>query len=113
MPKLFAFILALILFSSAARAQTAQISGKVADTAENRNLANSSVLLLRKSDSIMVRHVRSNAAGEFKFTRVPGGHYLLLVTFPKYADYVDTLAVDSGADITLPVVGLILKSKLL
>ena len=63
---------------------------------------------------MMIRHTRSDAAGGFKLsTKVPGGHYLLLVTYPNYADYVDTLSVDSGATVRLPVVGLTLKSKLL
>ena len=113
MPKLIALILIVVLFSLAASAQTAQVSGKIADTAENKNLVNSSVLLLRKTDSIMIRHARSNAAGDFKFTRVPAGHYVLLVTYPNYADYVDTLALDSGADVRLPTIPLVLKSKLL
>jgi hypothetical protein len=113
MPKLIALILIVVLFPFAASAQTAQVSGKIADTAENKNLANSSVLLLRKTDSIMIRHARSNAAGDFKFSGVPGGHYLLLVTYPNYADYVDTLGLDSGADVRLPTIPLVLKSKLL
>ena len=113
MPKLIAGILLFVLFSSVAFAQTGQVSGKIADTSENKNLANSSILLLRKTDSMMIRHTRSDATGGFKLTKVPGGHYLLLVTYPNYADYVDTLSLDSGANIRLPVVGLTLKSKLL
>ncbi len=106
MPKLIASILLGVLFAcagallpSAAVAQTAQVSGKIADTAEKKNLVNSSILLLRKSDSMMARHTRSDAAGDFRLTRLAGGAYLILVTYPGYADYVDTLNVDSGANI--------------
>jgi len=95
-------------------AQSGQISGKVADTAENRHLANSSILLLRKSDSILVRFTRSNAGGEFRLTNLAPGNYLLLVTFPGYADYVDTLVIpDPAARIDLPDIGMVLKSTLL
>src|SRR5579863_1160596 len=113
MPKLIALILIGILFASAAMAQTAQVSGKTADTAEKKNLANSSILLLRKSDSILIAHARSNAAGDFRLSKLAGGHYLILVTFPGYADYVDTLDVDSGAKVNLPPIPMVLKSKLL
>ncbi len=113
MPKLIACILFLISFISAALGQTAQVSGKVADTAEKKNLANSSILLLRKSDSILVAHTRSSASGDFRLSKLPGGHYLLLVTYPDYADYVDTLNLDSGATVKLPPVTMVLKSQLL
>jgi outer membrane receptor protein involved in Fe transport len=120
MPKLIALILLIVLFSTAgvllpsiAFAQTAQITGKVADTAERKNLVNSSILLLRKSDSMLVRHSRSGATGDFRLTKLPGGHYLILVTYPGYADYVDTLDVDSAATVNLPPIPMVLKSKLL
>ena len=113
MPKLIACILFLISFISAALGQTAQVSGKVADTAEKKNLANSSILLLRKADSILVAHTRSSASGDFRLSKLPGGHYLLLVTYPDYADYVDTLNLDSGATVKLPPVTMVLKSQLL
>jgi Carboxypeptidase regulatory-like domain len=113
MPKLIALFLTGMLFASAAVAQTAQVSGKIADTAEKKNLANSSILLLRKSDSILVSHTRSNAAGDFRLTKLPGGHYLLLVTYPDYADYVDTLDVDSAANVNIATIGMVLKSALL
>jgi hypothetical protein len=113
MPKLIACILFVVCFASGALGQTAQVSGKTADTAEKKNLANSSILLLRKSDSILIAHTRSNAAGDFRLSKLEGGYYLILVTFPGYADYVDTLDVDSGAKVNLPPIPMVLKSKLL
>ncbi|HEV3414762.1 MAG TPA: outer membrane beta-barrel protein [Puia sp.] len=120
MPKLIACILFCVLFTSAgvllphiAFGQTAQVSGKIADTAEKKNLANSSILLLRKTDSMMIRHARSDGAGDFRLSKLPGGHYLILVTYPGYADYIDTLDVDSAAKVVLPPIPMVLKSKLL
>lgn len=114
MPKLTALVLSSFLLSLAAMAQSSQISGKITDTAEKKNLVNSSILLLRKSDSILIRHTRADAGGAFKLTKVPRGNYLILVTYPNYADYIDTLEVkDSVGTIELPMIGLVLKSKLL
>ena len=113
MPKLTFLILLSLLLSVAAMAQSSQISGKITDTAEKKNLVNSSVLLLRKSDSILVSHARSDASGNFRLTKVPAGHYLLLVTYPAYADYVDTLEMKDSGDMVFPPVSMVLKSKLL
>lgn len=94
-------------------AQFSQISGKISDTAEKKNLPGASVLLLRGSDSILVSHGRTGSAGDFKLGHIPVGHYLLLVTYPKYADYVDELDIKDSAPVVLPPIALVLKSKLL
>ncbi|HET6256127.1 MAG TPA: TonB-dependent receptor [Puia sp.] len=113
MPKLIAFIVLSFLCVTSALGQSAQVSGKIADTAERKNLANGSVLLLRKSDSILISHTRTDAGGGFRMSRLPGGQFLILVTYPGYADYVDTLNVDSGANVKVPAIPMVLKSKLL
>src|SRR5262249_23392773 len=67
---------------------------------------------LRPTDSILVSHTRTNATGHFQLT-VPPGRYIILVTYPRYADFVDTLNVKDSGAITLPTIGMTLKSKLL
>jgi hypothetical protein len=113
MPKLTAFLLVLFLLSASAMAQSSTISGKITDTAEKKNLTGASVLLLRKSDSILVKHVRADASGAFRLNKIDTGHYLLLATYPAYADYVDELEVKDSAGIVLPPISMELKSKLL
>src|ERR1700722_17223873 len=99
------FLLSFLLFT-AARAQIS-ISGKIADTAEKKALPNSNVLLLRQSDSILVKFTRASGSGEFRFSGILKGKYLLLVTYPAYADYVDQVEVkDSLTPIILPPIGL-------
>ena len=92
--------------------QYSHISGSIADTLEKKNLGNGSVLLLRPADSILVRHTRTSATGSFQLT-VPPGRYLLLITYPYYADYVDTLDIKDTSAYVLPPIGMVLKSKLL
>jgi hypothetical protein len=94
-------------------AQSSHISGSVADTVEKKPLVNASILLLRPADSILVSHTRSDVSGGFQLSRLAGGHYLILVTYPGYADYVDTVVVDSAGSVRLPVIPMVLKSKLL
>lgn len=113
MPRLTVLLLlSFLLLSVASLAQSSRITGSIADTSEKKNLGNGSVLLLRPADSILVGHTRTNAAGRFQMT-VPPGHYIILVTYPAYADYVDTLFLKDSGAVTLPTIGLVLKAKLL
>ncbi|HVU96219.1 MAG TPA: TonB-dependent receptor [Puia sp.] len=112
MPRLTVLLLSFLLFSVAVMAQSSRVSGTIADTTEKKSLINGSVLLLRPTDSILVRHTRTTAGGHFQLT-APPGHYILLVTYPSYADYVDTLVIKDSGAVVLPIIGMTLKSKLL
>ncbi len=89
------------------------IRGKIADTSEKKSLHNASVILLRKSDSLIVKFGRSDPSGNFHLNKLPAGKFLLLVTYPSYADYVDELDLKDSVGMELPPIGLVLKSKLL
>jgi len=115
MPRLtalLAFSCLLFCISISATAQSSRISGSIADTSEKKLLGNGSVLLVRPTDSILVGHARTNASGGFQLT-VPPGRYIILVTYPSYADYVDTLNLKDTGAVVLPAIGMVLKSKLL
>lgn len=113
MPKLTALLLLCVGLSLTTLAQKAHLTGTVSDTAEKKNLSNGSVLLLRPSDSILVKHTRTDASGRFDLKDIPTGKYLIVVTYPAYADYVDELTVKDSGTMTLPVIGMVLRSKLL
>src|SRR6201996_7124856 len=113
MPKLTALLSCVLLFCMPALAQYSRISGSVADTMEKRKLTNASILLLRPSDSMMVAHTRTDASGAFLLKKIPTGHYLFLVTYPAYADYVDSVNATDTGGLVLPPVPMVLKSKLL
>jgi hypothetical protein len=91
----------------------AVVKGMVSDSTEKKSLSGGSVLILQKSDSIIVKHTRTDKAGNFQIKDIPPGHYLLLVTYPAYADYVDELEIKDSLPHILPPIGLVLKSKLL
>lgn len=115
MPRLTALLCLFLLLGVSTMAQYSHVSGTVADTLEKKQLSNASILLLRPADSILIRFTRSDAAGHFSVDKVPAGHYLLLVTYPHYADYVDEVDVKdtTGKEVVLPTVPMMLKSKLL
>jgi hypothetical protein len=97
----------------AAISQNPSVKGKVIDSSENKSLHNVSVLLLNKADSILIGHTRTDKDGNFEFRQVATGSFLLLVTYPSYADFVDELNVRDSTPFTLPPINLVLKSKLL
>ena len=111
--KLTAFLLFLFAFTTSSLAQQATVKGSVSDTSSNKVLTGGSVLLLRKSDSILVRHTRADREGNFLLKGIPAGSYLLLVSYPAYADFVEDLSLKDSAGLVLPPIGLVLKSKLL
>jgi hypothetical protein len=86
-------VILLLIFSIVitAHSQTASVTGSVRDTVEKKNLSNSVVSLLRQSDSVLVKFTRTNLKGEFALSNVSIGEYVLMITYPKFADYADKI----------------------
>lgn len=108
---LFLFCSCLLL---QALAQSATIHGKVVDTSSGQNLNNATVLLLESKDSILQSFTRVNADGNFSFKNVDTGRYILLVSYPEYADFSQALDIrskDTAAN--LGIVNLIQAAHLL
>lgn len=89
-------ILLLVLFFPIAQAQRNTISGKITDTTEKKSLHLAAITLLRKSDSTLVSFTRSDKDGKFIFPNTDTGKYVLLVTYPRFADYMDDLVVNGN-----------------
>jgi hypothetical protein len=108
-------LLGLLLFGSmqTTLAQQSIVRGKVTDTLEKRNLQNAAVSLLQKSDSTLFRFVRTDKQGGFHFDGVVPGKYLLLITYPKFADFADDVEIKNQPENHLGEVPLTLKSSLL
>ncbi len=113
MKKLIALFLLGFCISHSALAQSAIIRGTIIDTVEKKTISNGSVLLLRRADSVLVRFARTNKEGSFVLKNLPAGKFVLLATFPKYADYTDTLSIADSSDTKLGNLFMILKAQLL
>ena len=107
-------LLCLLLFGCIhfASAQTT-VKGKITDTLDKKNLQNAVVSLLKKSDSTLLYFTRTNKAGEFLIQNVAADNYLMLVTFPGFADFADYVEIKNGPETDLGTVPLTLKAKLL
>ncbi|TAD81703.1 MAG: hypothetical protein EAY75_17355 [Bacteroidetes bacterium] len=95
-PLLFCLLFGLGQWSLA---QTFKIDGRVQDTTNQLLLENASIVLLKGKDSTLVKFTRANANGNFSLAGLDSGAYILLLTYPGYADYVDMLTVNGNLNL--------------
>ena len=79
--------------------QNLKIMGNVIDTTDKHAMYNASVNLLRAKDSILVSAVRTDKEGRFEVMNVKAGNYVLMVSYPQYADYIDKIEVLKDLDL--------------
>lgn len=109
----FYMLLLMVSFSCAAYAQEATIKGQVLDTIETKKLQYSNILLIRKTDSILIKTVRADENGHFELKNLKKGFYTLVITYPKMADYVTDIQLSEQSKIDLGRIRMDLKSSLL
>ena len=112
MRKIGCLIFFVLCLCTAATAQKVGVKGAVADTAGNKKLEHAVISLLQKKDSTLSYFTRTDKSGQFKITGVTPGRYVVLVTFPRFADYADELEVQQ-TDVDLGTISLTLKATLL
>ena len=90
-------ILAFCLFSFSLFAQnTYSIKGAAVDTDLRVKLVNTSITVLNAKDSVLVDFTLAAEHGVFSINNLPAGKFILLVTYPDYADYVETFTLDAA-----------------
>ncbi len=107
---------ALLMFAcSALLAQIPySIKGSVADTASHAKLTNATVSVLNSKDSTLFKFTRASSVGSFAIGDFKPGKFILLITYPGYADYVEHFNLDSAHKTRdFGNVNLFLKSRLL
>ncbi|WP_132054795.1 TonB-dependent receptor [Pseudocnuella soli] len=94
-----------------ANAQTS-IRGTVRDTIENKPLRNAVVALVG-TDSVLHQFTRTGTDGAFAIRNAKPGAYKILVSFPRFADFVEDVTVKESGAVEMGTIALTLKSKLL
>lgn len=89
-----AVLLNLIVLAAFAQ-QNHQVKGTVTDTASNAKLYYASISILNAKDSTLYKFTRANEDGHFTFNNVRPGKFILLLTYPDYADFVSSFSLDS------------------
>lgn len=88
-------LLIILLLSAMARYSYGQtkISGIVLN-AQNQPLGDASVLLLHSKDSSLVKGTVTSKKGEYVFSKIPKGTYLIASSFVQYAQgYTDSITI--------------------
>lgn len=93
--------------------QSAAIKGSITDTLNKQNLPNTIISLLKAKDSVLVKFIRSDKSGNFELKNLPAGKFFLMISYPKYADYIYPLTLKGDTAADLGLVKMTLKSKLL
>ena len=90
------------------------ITGSVTDTISGTGLAQASIVLMHASDSMLYQFTRTGKSGDFSFRNLMPGAYLLMATYPDYADYVQHVTLDSASQpANLGQLHMVLRAKLL
>ncbi|HEY4194018.1 MAG TPA: outer membrane beta-barrel protein [Mucilaginibacter sp.] len=84
------------LFLTPALAQNSYaVKGTISDSVEHVKLHNTSVSILNAKDSTLVTFTRADENGSFTINGLKKGKFILLLSYPDYADYVDHFSLDS------------------
>lgn len=99
MRKTAVFTCLLLVIFITARSQQVVVSGRVTDSVEKKNLHLAVISLLRKSDTTLVTYVRADKEGKFSLPKTDPGQYIVLVSFPRFADYMEGYEIKGNTDI--------------
>jgi hypothetical protein len=113
MQKILSFLILMYLLPQFTFCQTAIIKGKLADSTNNEKPANAVVSVLRQKDSTLVKFSRSDKNGNFQVADLKPGKYLVLITYPKYGDYIDHIDLKASETYDFKTIYLTQKAKLL
>lgn len=108
--SVFCFI-GLMCMAASLSAQHFSVKGKIVDTANSSILSKGSVAVIRSRDSMLVKYTWADTAGRFTLIDLQPGKYIVLITYPEYADYIDTLSVTK--DTNLGIICMITRVRLL
>jgi hypothetical protein len=91
MKKIILFVFVILLISSTGFAQTNGLLGRVYDSTNVKPIVFATVSIIRKSDSMLVKHARTNQQGRFSISGLKADTFILLIAHNSYIDFVDEI----------------------
>jgi hypothetical protein len=113
MKKLITLFSVMCVFATVSVQAQSSLKGTITDTLNKQNLSNAVVSVLRVKDSVLVKFARTDAKGNFELKNLKAGDFILMVSYPTYADYVEKVTVEDGKDKLLGSLPVITKANLL
>jgi hypothetical protein len=80
-------------------AQDHSLRGRITDSTDNKKLEHAVVSILRKSDSTLVGFTRTDASGTFRFPAREAGEFVMLISYPQFADYMDAVTISGHTEL--------------
>ncbi len=90
----FLFLFFVLTFVNASAQH--KISGSIINESDKSKLTNASIMLLQAKDSILVDFTRAKADGNFELNNPDTLDYLLIVSYPKFGDYFQSIKKGAG-----------------
>jgi len=87
LPAIVFFVCTFCAFSQNAAKQM-QVGGNVQDTVAKKPLTNAVAIAVRLSDSVLVKHTRTDKEGVFQLKNLPLDTYQVVISHPQFADQV-------------------------
>lgn len=109
----YLFFLGILTMPLFLAAQTSAVKGVVSDSSINQKTAKAAVSILDMRDSVLINYSRTAPDGSFEIDNIPAGDYILLITYPKYADYVDLFTIENQENVDMKQIYLTPKATLL
>lgn len=112
--KIYLFVLSACFFSISSSAQNFVVKGILKDTLNDNKLQYGSLVLIRATDSVIATFTRSKEDGTFELKPKTEGKYILMASFPGFADYVETINLTKSKPVlNLGLVPMVTKTHLL
>ncbi len=103
MIKLLAILSIVVCVCSKNYAQKIPLSGSVKDSSEKISLKNAVIYLKNQDNSRLVAFTRAGENGNFEFKHTLPGNYLMVVTYPGYVDWIDSVQIGGKTTGNIPV----------
>jgi len=90
------------------------VKGSLTDSAAGIKITDATISVLRAKDSTLCKFIWNHSSNNFSVPLKEGGNYILLVSYPGYADYTAAFSLDSSKPVyDLHGINMLLKSRLL
>lgn len=86
-------LISLFFLSNVIFSQSAHLHGNIIEGYGNHPVSNASVVLVGGKDSVILKYSRSDTSGNFSIPIKSEGKYIIMISYPSYADIVDTFSV--------------------
>jgi len=90
-------LLLCLIFALNTSAQTNySVKGSVSDSSAVAHLSNATIMILNAKDSTLRSYTRVTGNGTFAVNKLNAGKFILMVSYPDYADYVEHFSLEEA-----------------